>query len=953
MVQRTSSVPDPSRMLSGFVLGGREMPSSGVCEQLSELLRSDPAGKNRGQVAAHIAGCPVCQKIIAGDSGTIDFHDRETASASAWKVLDETMDSVAKSAPTTSRESGQRAPLSLPGYEVLEELGRGGMGVVYKARQVALDRLVALKMIRSAAIADSNQLARFKTEAAALAQMQHPNIVQVFEIGQHQDMPFLSMEFVAGVTLSSAIETHPLSPQQAASLVEKLAKAMYSAHQRGVLHRDLKPSNILIASDGEPKITDFGLAKRVGSDSQLTVDHTVMGTPSYMPPEQAQGLIAELGPSCDIYSLGAILYELLTGRPPFRGTMPLETIQKVIHDEPAAPRTINPRVPRDLETICLKCLHKQPGQRFETAADLADDLRRFQRNEPILARRITLLERGWRWCLRNPALSGAIGVICLVILLGIAGVAWQSRQTQQVRSVAQQQFQRYVAESAERLALIQDLMERVPEEERAQDERLQSALAAYEAWLADSPSDDAARVSYAAALYRIAEIRRKIGQFQLAEEIGLKARDRYQQLVDESPHELNHLRGLALTLDSLGETYRESGQLPKAISAYEQTMRRQSEFAAHAVPDPLHGAEFARTLYNRGLALRDLNRLEEAEQDLKQSIELSEKSLGERPQDATIQQNLARARINLGILLRDKKRTKDAADEYAAAIQLLEGLEKQYPQVADYQSELATAFMNRANLLWEDVKQHAPELSRSVTPENKVALELVETTYQSSIDRLRKLTSQYANVPRYRSELANSLNGLGAVLSTMSQNAKAEEAWQAAAKELATLIARRPTVAEYYARLAQVKFNLSYLHRADPAGAVAHELFLQEAVEQQRKANDLSPNNVPYLRTLKTFERALSRLLAERGKHAAAAEVAQQLVNRSADDASFIYAAAKVLVQCAAAAESDSTLDANLRSGYIKRYRERAAELVTTCRNKGLQIKPEDFPGIDAGLIPK
>lgn len=923
------------------------MSSSEACDQLNDLLKSNPNGTTPGVVADHIANCPVCQKIITGGPATIAFEDRETADGS-WKVMCETMDSAVKVVPTKDRGAGQPALLSLPGYVVLEELGRGGMGVVYKARQISLDRLVALKMIRSAAIADSNQLARFNTEAAALAQLQHPNIVQVFEIGQHQDMPYLSMEFVAGATLASAIEAQPLSPVQSASMVEKLAKAMFSAHQRGVLHRDLKPSNVLIASDGEPKITDFGLAKRVGSDSQLTVDHTVMGTPSYMPPEQALGRIAEIGPRSDVYALGAILYELLTGRPPFRGAMPLETIQKVIHDEPAAPRSINPRVPRDLETICLKCLGKQPAQRFETAADLADDLRRFQRNEPILARRVSLVERGWRWCLRNPALTGAIVVTCLAILAGVVAVARQSQQTQQVRSVAQQQFQHYVAESAERFALIQDLMERVPEEERAQDDRLQSALSAYESWLAEAPSDAAARASYAEALYRIAEIRRRIGQFQLAEEVGMKTRDRYQQLVDESPQDLKHLHGLAKTLNSLGETYRESGQLPKAIAAYDQAMLHQSEVAARAAPDPLHGAEFARTLYNRGLTLRELNRVDEAEHDLRQSIELSEKALSGRRDDATIQQDLARARINLGVLLRATKRTKEAGGEYVAAIGLLEGLEKQYPQNADYRLELATALMNRANLLLADVTPNA-----SANDETKALLAEVETTYESSVERLRKLSSQYANVPRYRTELANSLNGLGAARSNMGQRKKAEEAWLAAAEELKTLITRRPTVAEYYAHLAQVRFNLAYLHRDDPPEKTEHESFLQDAVDQQRKANDLSPNNVPYLRSLKSYERALSRLLAERGKHAAAAEVAQQLVKRSADDPSFLYAAAKVLVQCAVAAESDSTLDANLRSAYIKRYRERAAELVTTCRNQGLTIKPEDFPGIDAGSNPK
>ena len=303
---------------------------------------------------------------------------------------------------------------SIPGFEVIGELGRGGMGVVYLARQAGLNRLVALKMILAAEYSRPHDRARFRSEAAAVARLAHPNLVQIHGSGEHQGRPYFFMEYVDGGRLADSLQGTPWDPRRAARLVETLARATHSAHERGVIHRDLTPSNVLLASDGEPKIVDFGLAKLTDGGTRRTASGDILGTAGYMAPEQATGQSKEVGPGADIYALGAILYELLTGRPPFVGASFLDALAQVVRDDPIAPSRLQPRLPRDLETISLKCLNKDPGRRYPTAAELADDLHRYLAGEPVRARPIGTIGRSARWVRRRPAVAlllalGAIG----------------------------------------------------------------------------------------------------------------------------------------------------------------------------------------------------------------------------------------------------------------------------------------------------------------------------------------------------------------------------------------------------------------------------------------------------------------------------------------------------------------------------------------------------------------
>jgi serine/threonine-protein kinase len=277
-------------------------------------------------------------------------------------------------------------PNSLGDYQLLEELGRGGMGVVYKAWQHSLGRTVALKMLLQGATASAADLARFRTEVESAAQLDHPTIVPIYEVGQHEGRPFFTMKLVDGTTLAERLVAGPLPGRDAARILVPICRAVHDAHQRGVLHRDLKPSNILIDGAGRPHVSDFGLAKRVEADEPLTLTGAVLGTPSYMAPEQAAGTRGRLGPASDVYSLGAILYHMLTGRPPFQAATPVETVLLVLEQEPLPPRLVNPRADRELEMIALKCLQKPPDLRYPLAAALADDLEAYLADEPTAAR---------------------------------------------------------------------------------------------------------------------------------------------------------------------------------------------------------------------------------------------------------------------------------------------------------------------------------------------------------------------------------------------------------------------------------------------------------------------------------------------------------------------------------------------------------------------------------------
>jgi serine/threonine protein kinase len=459
-------------------------------EKLAGLLADALSTPERDAVARHVEGCACCQGQLAHLTGSPDTEmwrrgehlppgsQAEERTMRRLKrmpcELAATTDlQMAGSADHSSSAEGHEPDAGVPelpvvpGYEILREIGRGGMGVVYEARQLGLQRTVAVKMLLTGPQADPKVLARFRAEAAAIARLQHPNIVQIYDVGEVAGRPYFVLEFVPGHNLAESVDATPQPVRFAAQLVQTLARAVHAAHENGVIHRDLKPANILLkdvrqqAGDPSndvsvqaselaalvPKITDFGVAKCAGDESEKsdlrspTVTGEVLGTPNYMAPEQAMVPRQQVGPPADVYALGAILYELLTGRPPFKGQTPLNTVLQVIHSEPVPVTSFQPDVPRDLETICLKCLQKDPRKRYGSARDLADDLQRFLEGEPIRARPVTTPEKLWRWVRRRPlpaALLGAGLVAPVVALVALSLLSSRLVRSSALESAAQQ-----------------------------------------------------------------------------------------------------------------------------------------------------------------------------------------------------------------------------------------------------------------------------------------------------------------------------------------------------------------------------------------------------------------------------------------------------------------------------------------------------------------------------------
>jgi len=418
-------------------------------------------GPERGSIMANETTCLKCGAPLTGDSrggfcpkclfaqaSAGDFDDLSHASQIDPSGTEATEALGSSDHASTSTATGLPLPRGFGDYELLEEIARGGMGIVYRARQVSLGRIVAVKMLLLGPLSSPEFVKRFRAEASAAASLLHPNIVAIHEVGVHQGQQYFAMDYVEGQSLAKPLADGPLPAKRAASYLKTIAEAIHYAHERGILHRDLKPSNVLIDANDQPRVTDFGLARRLEGGSELTVTGQVLGSPNYMPPEQAVGKRGKVSRRSDVYSLGAMLYHLLTGRPPFVGEALTDTLEQVLNAEPISPRLLNPSVPRDLETICLKCLEKPSDKRYATAQALADELGRFLNHEPVHARPVMRAERVWRWCRRKPALATTLAAALLLLLALLIGGPVLTYRINQARK----------AESAERKRALQQLV---------------------------------------------------------------------------------------------------------------------------------------------------------------------------------------------------------------------------------------------------------------------------------------------------------------------------------------------------------------------------------------------------------------------------------------------------------------------------------------------------------------
>ena len=551
---------------------------------LQQLLDGTLPVDDQPTLESHVQTCAHCQRAL----------DRLTAFATAAWL------------PDGERPVGPAPKPVVPNYELVEEIGRGGYGVVYRATDGRLGRAVAVKVLKHGALADAADRQRFLTEARAAARLAHPHIVPVFEVGEADGVPYIVMEHAAGGPLSRRLDGTPLAARSAAELVETVARAVEYAHSQGVVHRDLKPGNILLSPQsavpspqseenrlgtgdwglGTPKVADFGTARLLDTPGELTPTQAVLGTPSYMAPEQAGGASRQVGPAADVYSLGAILYELLTGRPPFKAATPFETLLLVRQTDPVPVRRLNPAVPRDLETVALKCLEKDPGRRYASAGALADDLRRWLDGKPILARPVGPVERFARWAARHPTVA-ALSVALVVFVLGaLVAVTVLWRRSVEQAELAERRGRQarenlgLATESLDRTTrLVMTLRGRKGTISRTEAETLDEVLALYDRRLADPDVDPATRKRAADALEQVAGLYWATGDYPRSDRLRGRAIHILEGLAAEFPDEpayryeiAKHLTGLELS-DTLGTYHTKADYLRRSVALLAEVRR--------------------------------------------------------------------------------------------------------------------------------------------------------------------------------------------------------------------------------------------------------------------------------------------------------------------------------------------------------------------------------------------
>jgi serine/threonine-protein kinase len=693
------------------------------------------------------------------------------------------MTMVSGSAPTRAAAVATTAepppPPSVPGYEIVGELGRGGMAVVYQARQVALNRLVALKMVRAGAHATAEELGRFRSEAEAVAALRHPNIVQIYEIGAHDGCPYLALEFVDGGSLSERLARERPRPRQAAQLGETLARTVHFAHQQGIIHRDLKPANVLLAADGTPKVADFGLAKRLEGGLDQTRTGQILGTPNYMAPEQAGPGGPPVGTLADVYSLGAILYSMLTGRPPFLGPTPWYVLGQVRSADPAPPRRLAPETPADLETICLKCMEKDPQRRYASAAALADDLRRYLAGEPVQARAIRDWERAWKWIKRRPVVSGLVAALLLAIAAG-AVASWvfaAQARAERDRAIAARARTREALD-----AMVSDVAGNslTTQKALAPEQRafLQNILEYYKEFAAEPGEGRQGRERLAAAHVRLGIIRDRLGQREESLAVFRRAGELYAGLAAEFPDVPEYRHEWAFSYTHSGALLADLGKRTDAESAYRTAVAELEKLAADFPAVPNYRSDLARTQNNLAGLLNRLSKRAEAEAAFRAAITLTETLSAEFPNFRDYRHSLAGSQISLGNLLDVLGRPMEAEAAYVAAIAGFEKLSARFPEMPEYRHGLALGQLNLGDMF--------AGLGRSA---------LAESAYRAAVIVQEKLCSDFPAVPDYSIALGGTYCNIGRLADVQGDATTAIEWYTKGVSRLTPVVAAEPRLA--------------------------------------------------------------------------------------------------------------------------------------------------------------
>jgi tetratricopeptide (TPR) repeat protein len=707
---------------------------------------------------------------------------------------------ITPSSPEAGKPADSEARPHIPGYEVLAELGRGGMGIVYQARQLNLGRCVALKMLLPGASADRESAARFRTEAEAVAHLQHPNIVQIYEVGDQGGRPFFTMEHIAGGSLARRLNGNPQSADAAAALVETLARAIHFAHQRGIIHRDLKPGNILLQMQNAecrmqnekpdpafcilhsafcmPMITDFGLAKRMEGGAGLTQSGAIVGSPSYMAPEQASGDTRNVGPAADTYALGAILYEMLTGRPPFKAETPIDTVLQTLREDPVTPRRLQSKVPADLETICLKCLAKDPAKRYESALALAEDLRRFQDKKPIRARAAGPWERGRKWARRRPA-AAALLLFGSVVALGLAaGAVWFAGHEQQ-----------RAREAEAREAEARRLKDRADRQRARAERNFRTAL-----------QNDIAVTHLADELKPIAGV-----QSDTVLKILARARANFERIRAGAGESPTLLQAQARMLNQFSAIYREMGRTRLAHDSARQAIEIGTRLNRAGKADAVNQANLADSREQLGLALVQEGYFTRALGAFQKALDLRSQRSAAEPANRTWQNALARSLTYIG-MLRDMQGDQAGGE---AALQRALRIRRSHPPEMGYgpewQADLGVSYEKLGDYFFYR------DLSKA------------RDFYRAALQVYEGLTSAHRENASWQRLRLRAQVSLGQTEQQRGKTAQAQKVFTDALKAVQELAALDPRALEWRMLVLRCRLLCAYLHEAPGPEGYVHE----------------------------------------------------------------------------------------------------------------------------------
>lgn len=894
--------------------------------------------------------CPVCAAegtptLMSSLSGPLDQNDVATRLVNSSAK----MPSSGATEIQDIRVALKSTPGTVAGYEILDVLGRGGMGVVYKAKENKLGRIVALKMLLSGGHAGAEELARFRAEAEAVARFQHPHIVQIYQIGDEGGHPFFTMEFVQGGSLSKKLSDGKMTWPQAAELVEKIARAIHYAHQRGVVHRDLKPGNILMDGDDTPKITDFGLAKLMDDDSGQTRDGQVLGTPNYMAPEQAEGRINDIGTATDVYAVGAILFDILTGKPPFKGETPFDTIIKVRYEEAIAPSKLNPSVPPDLETICLKCLAKDPPRRYESANALADDLRRYIDGEPILARPVGSWERAMKWAKRRPAVAALVGVSAVAVVAFFVVVllynfelqksnnslAEQTKEAEKQRDYAQEQenkankaasgekAQRVIADTerekaeratkdavkAQKLAeanfqkarnavdqmltrLSQDHLAHVPGMSDERKRLLLEALKFYEA-VPSTSNDPKNRAETARAFRRVGDIHVLLGSKAKEDEHAYKrAIEIADELSKESPDNDEYSRNLALCYFHRGQMFKNR-DLNLAEKDYDAALLLEEKLLKKH-PGDARADEVARILNDLALVYRNTDRAENSRKFYLRALTL-QKALDKKTD--SYQLSLAGSYNDLGNLELASKALNAAKKNYVEARDIFKKLHGKNEGNIDYKRRLGAVFNNLG------MTSFATAFGEKDKDVRDAAYKQAVDDMKTSLDWRSQLVISFPTVPDFRQDLANTYGNLAGVYIKWDKLSEAEKAFGEALKHQNVLVDNFKEEAKYKSTLGGILDNFAILQRIQNKKVQAFET-LEKALAYHQAAINLDKSNYIYKRLLCIHYVILAETYPK-DKMAEAANAVEELARVLPDDGAELFRAARIMAAITGKAEKD------------------------------------------------